>query len=71
MNWKRHKCPVPNCGFVSARGFFNVPEHPVRQKAWAEACKILPPFNKPICWKHFGLSDFKKEITDEDLKRFV
>ena len=71
MNWKRHKCPVPNCGFVSARGFFSVPEHPVRQKAWAAACELSSPFNKPICWKHFGISDFKKEITDDDLRNFT
>ena len=71
LNWKRYKCPVPRCGFVSARGFFQVPEHPVRQKAWAEACELSPPFKNPICWQHFGISDFKKEITQDDITNFT
>ena len=70
LNWKRHTCPVPKCGFVSARGFFQVPEHPVRQKAWAEACELSPPF-KQICWQHFDISDFKKEITEVDIQNFT
>ena len=63
----RHALTFAVHKFFNDKGFFNIPEQPERQKLWTEACKILPPFNKPICWKHFGLSDFKKEITDDDL----
>ena len=71
MPLKKRKCIVPNCDFVHSRGFFNVPEHPERQKAWIEACQLSPPYNRFICWKHFKITDFKKEITSDDLANFT
>ena len=71
MPLKKRKCIVPNCDFVHSRGFFNVPEHPARQKAWVEACQLSPPYNRFICWKHFKITDFKKEITSDDLANFT
>ena len=65
------KCPISKCDFKHNKGFFNIPEHPVRRKAWAEACKLPPSSNKPICWKHFKISDFKKEITNKDLESYT
>ena len=65
------KCPVSNCDFKHQRGFFNIPDHPVRRKAWAEACELPVSGNRPICWKHFKISDFKKEISADDLERFT
>jgi len=61
------KCPVQSCDFRSSKGFYNIPEHPVRRQAWVEACKLVLPYNKPICYRHFNMSDFLKEITDEDI----
>ena len=71
MPLKKRKCIVPNCDFVHSRGFFNVPEHPERLKAWVEACQLSPPYNRFICWKHFKITDFKKEITSDDLANFT
>jgi hypothetical protein len=65
------KCPILKCDFKHTKGFFNIPEHPVRRKAWAEACKLPPSSNKPICWQHFKISDFKKEITKKDLENYT
>ena len=33
------KCPVQSCDFRSSKGFYNIPDHPVRRQAWVEACK--------------------------------
>ena len=63
------KCPVQSCDFRSSKGFYNIPEHPVRRQAWVEACKLVLPYNKPICYRHFNMSDFLKEITDEDINQ--
>ena len=64
MPLKKRKCIVPNCDFVHSRGFFNVPEHPARQKAWVEACQLSPPYNRFICWKHFKTSDFVIDMKE-------
>ena len=65
------KCPVSNCDFKHQRGFFNIPDHPVRRKAWTEACELPVSANRPICWKHFKISDFKKEISADDLEKYT
>ena len=61
------KCPVKSCDYRSDKGFYNIPEHPVRRQAWINACQLSPPYNKKICYQHFRVTDFIKEITDEDI----
>ena len=61
------KCPIQSCNYHHTKGFYIIPEHPVRRAAWAEACKLSPPYNKPICFRHFNLSDFLGDITDEHI----
>ena len=61
------KCPVESCDYHSAKGFYLIPEHPVRRQAWIDACKLPPTFNKKICFQHFKVSDFINEITEEDI----
>ena len=61
------KCPVESCDYYSAKGFYLIPEHPVRRQSWIDACKLPPNFNKKICFQHFKVSDFINEITEEDI----
>ena len=53
------------------KGFYRIPEHPVRRKEWLDACKLPPTTanTASICWKHFNLSDFKNEVTEENIKQ--
>ena len=61
------KCPVESCDYHSAKGFYLIPEHPVRRQSWIDACKLPANFNKKICFQHFKVSDFINEITEEDI----
>ena len=67
--WEK-KCPVESCNYKSNKAFYAIPEHPVRRQAWIEACKLVPPYNKPICFQHFKISDFINEINEEDIAQY-
>ena len=65
-------CPIGTCSTYNAnKGFYRIPEHPVRRKEWLDACKLPPTTanTASICWKHFKLSDFKNEVTEENIKQ--
>jgi len=64
-------CPVPQCSTLSAhKGFYLIPEHPERRQAWLTACKLPEStlLSTKICWKHFLLTDFKNEVTAENIE---
>ena len=65
------KCPVLNCSTYTLRksGFYRIPEHPGRRKAWIQATGLPVdcPHTTVICWKHFKKSDFVKEISLTDV----
>ena len=65
-NWK---CPVPQCTTSAKRGFYTIPENPVRRIAWLTACKLPIDIRKTasICWKHFKKSDFQMEMDEQDV----
>jgi len=65
---KRH-CGVPTCNtYNGGGGSFRMPEHPVRRNAWIKALN-LPNTQKSvrICWKHFKITDFMKELDSESI----
>ena len=65
------KCRVQQCSTYNAqKGLYLIPEHPERRKAWLNACKLPEdtPLSAKICWKHFLPSDFKNEITAENIE---
>ena len=65
------RCQVPSCSTVSLqqRGFYKIPEHPVRRQAWIDSTKLPNDCSTSarICWKHFKYGDFMKEITPKDI----
>ena len=65
------RCRVPQCHtFNAQKGFYQIPEHPTRRQAWLDACKLPKDTPKAIkiCWKHFLLTDFRNEVTEENIK---
>jgi hypothetical protein len=69
------KCPVQQCTtFNERKGFYIIPEHPVRRQSWLDACKLPASIARSatICWRHFDLkNDFRIEITDEHINQGV
>ena len=62
-------CPVPLCTTGAKRGFYRIPENPVRRAAWITACNLPIDIRKTasICWKHFKKSDFQMEMDEKDV----
>ena len=62
-------CPVPLCTTGAKRGFYRIPENPVRRLAWITACNLPIDIRKTasICWKHFKKSDFQMEMDEKDV----
>ena len=58
------QCPVKSCTTIAARGFYRVPEHPLRRQDWLKACNLPSDIaiSATICWKHFKKEDFKNEM---------
>ena len=65
-NWT---CPVPQCTTSAKKGFYRIPENPVRRIAWLTACKLPIDIRKTasICWKHFKKSDFQMEMDEQEV----
>jgi len=62
-------CPVESCDYRSTKGYYVFPEYSVRRQAWIKACKLSPQCNiyTKICFQHFKISDFIKDITEDDI----
>ena len=58
-------CAVLSCGTKKAKdkGFYIIPQHERKRKAWFEACGIpLSEKQTRICWKHFKPDQFRNKI---------
>merc|ERR1740129_2355810 len=55
--------------YRSTKGYYVFPEYSVRRQAWIKACKLSPKCNiyTKICFQHFKISDFIKDITEDDI----
>ena len=64
---KRTRCGLKYCSYSGRRGFYKIPEHPIRRKSWIEACKFPTDVKKStqVCWKHFNKEDFQNEMVPE------
>ena len=62
-------CPVESFDYHSTKGYYVFPEYSVRRQAWIKACKLSPQCNiyTKICFQHFKISDFIKDITEDDI----
>ena len=65
---KRH-CGVPTCDtYEGGGGSFRLPEHPIRRSAWVKALNLTDTKKSVrICWKHFKISDFMKELDPDTI----
>lgn len=66
-------CPVQGCPTRTARkGFYLIPEKPDRRQAWLDACKLPQSTARTakICYRHFLISDFRNEQTEESISQF-
>ena len=77
VNGKKRKypstCPVQGCPTPTARkGFYYIPENPVMRQAWLDACKLPQSTARTakICYRHFLISDFRNEQTEESISQF-
>ena len=61
------KCPVRGCLTRAKRGFYRIPEHPVRRSEWIKALKFPIDIQKSttVCFKHFKKQDFEDEMDPE------
>ena len=58
-------CEISSCGTKKAtdKGFYTIPEHEKRRKAWFDACGIpLTKKKTRICWRHFKPDQFRNKI---------
>ena len=58
-------CEISSCGTKKAtdKGFYTIPEHEIRRKAWFDACGIpLTKKKTRICWRHFKPDQFRNKI---------
>ena len=63
-NWK---CPVRGCVTRGKKGFYQIPEHPLRRSQWVQALKFSTDVKKSttVCWKHFKKEDFEVEMDPQ------
>ena len=61
------KCPVRGCLTRAKRGFYRIPEHPVRRSDWIKALKFPIDIKKSttVCFKHFKKEDFEDDMDPE------
>ena len=67
QHYKRTRCGLKSCSYSGRRGFYKIPEHPIRRKSWIEACKFPTDVKKStqVCWQHFLKEDFQNEMDPE------
>ena len=61
------KCPVKSCLTRAKKGFYRIPEHPLRRSEWIKVLKLPIDVKKctSVCWKHFKKEDFEDEMDPQ------
>ena len=64
QNWI---CLVSGCLTRAKRGFYRIPEHPLRRREWIKVLKFTKDIKKStsVCWKHFKKEDFEDEMDPQ------
>ena len=60
-------CPVRGCLTRAKKGFYRIPEHPLRRSQWIQTLKFPIDIVKSttVCWKHFKKEDFEDEMDPQ------
>ena len=59
----KFRCAVKTCRSRGNKGFYQIPENPVRRKEWLDAMKVTEAKSSAhICFRHFSLDQFRNPI---------